>query len=78
MSDATVSAPQPGCTQVVNPAEIQAHIEKVKAAWRAHERQMTWEEKVAAIERMWERDAQLARARERLALTLGKERSATK
>lgn len=75
MSDATASAPQPACTQVVDPAEVHAHIEKVKAGWRAHERHMTWEEKVAAIERMWVRDAQLARARERLSAVPGSPKS---
>ncbi len=36
----------------------------MKAAWRTHAAALTWEEKVAAIERMWERDAALRRARE--------------
>ena len=31
----------------------------VKAAWRKHAHSLTWEEKVAAIERMWEREAEL-------------------
>lgn len=57
-------------TLTVNPAELEAHIVKVKAAWRAHEKAMTWEEKIAAIERMWERSAQLARARGLQAPTL--------
>ena len=35
-----------------------------KAAWRQHARALSWEEKVAAIERMWVRDAELKRARE--------------
>lgn len=35
-----------------------------KAAWRKHAQSLTWEEKVAAIERMWVRDAELKRMRE--------------
>jgi hypothetical protein len=50
-------------TCVVNVMDVQAHVEKVKAAWRQHERAMTWEQKILAIERMRERDAQLVRAR---------------
>ncbi len=64
MSNALPSLPSIGSTPSINPAELEAHIVKVKAAWRAHEKAMTWEEKIAAIERMWERSAQLARARE--------------
>lgn len=37
-----------------------------KAAWRKHAQSLTWEEKVAAIERMWARDAELKKVRERL------------
>jgi hypothetical protein len=65
MTNTAHHTPAAGCTTVVNAAELEAHIVKVKAAWRAHERSMTWEQKVASIERMWERSAQLARARER-------------
>ncbi len=36
----------------------------MKAAWRKHAAGLTWEEKVAAIERMWGRDAALRRERE--------------
>ena len=50
-------------TSTVSAADIEAHIAKVKAAWRAHERAMTWEEKIAVIEKMRERTAQLERAR---------------
>ena len=35
-----------------------------KAAWRKHAQSLTWEEKVAAIERMWERGAELKKVRE--------------
>ena len=55
-------------TMTLNVAEVEAHITKVKAAWRQHERTMTWEQKIQAIERMRERDAQLARAREKVLL----------
>ena len=51
--------------QFVNYADLHAHVVKVKAAWREHQMAMTWEQKIAAIERMRERDAQLRRARER-------------
>lgn len=50
--------------QFVNYADLQAHVVKVKAAWREHQMAMTWEQKIKAIERMRERDAQLRRARE--------------
>ena len=70
MSNAMPSPRKTAATTVVDPAELQAHIVKVKAAWRSHEQAMTWEEKIAAIERMWERSAQLARARELQAPTL--------
>ena len=59
----SVAALRATCT--VSAADIQAHIAKVKAAWREHERAMTWEEKIAVIEKMRERTAQLERARNR-------------
>jgi hypothetical protein len=42
-----------------------AYVQRVKAAWREVERNKTWEEKIAAIERMRERDKELAKNRER-------------
>ena len=67
MSNAMPSPPAiAGCTPAVDPADLEAHIAKVKAAWRNHERAMTWEQKIAAIERMRGRSAQLARAREKI------------
>lgn len=36
-----------------------------KAAWRKHAQSLTWEEKVAAIEKMRARDAELRKVRER-------------
>jgi hypothetical protein len=56
--------PVAGVTLQVDPAAMLAHISKVKAAWRDHERAMTWEQKIKAIERMRERSAQLERARQ--------------
>jgi hypothetical protein len=41
------------------------HVVKVKAAWRQHAKSLTWEEKVASIERMWVRDRELKKIRER-------------
>lgn len=41
------------------------HVVKVKAAWRQHAQSLTWEEKVASIERMWVRDRELKKIRER-------------
>jgi hypothetical protein len=65
MSDATVKKIAfPNTTVVVNVADVEAHVAMVKAGWRQHERTMTWEQKIETIERMRERDAQLARARE--------------
>ncbi len=43
-------------------------VARAKAAWRKHAASLTWEEKVAAIERMRERDAVLRREREALRL----------
>ena len=65
MSNALPSPQKVSAATALDPAELEAHIVKVKAAWRSHERDMTWEQKIEAIERMWERSAQLARAREK-------------
>ena len=45
-------------------AYIEQHVARVKAAWRKHAQSLTWEEKIAAIERMRERDLALKRVRE--------------
>ena len=45
-------------------AFMEQHVAQAKAAWRKHAQSKTWEEKIAAIERMWERDAALKQARE--------------
>ena len=39
-------------------------VVNAKAAWRKHAHALTWEDKVAAIERMWVRDAELKKVRE--------------
>ena len=41
-------------------------VVSAKAAWRKHAQSLTWEEKVAAIERMWARDAELKKVREQI------------
>ena len=48
----------------LDPAFFEQHVAQAKAAWRKHAQSKTWEEKIAAIERMWERDAALIQARE--------------
>ena len=64
MSNATFeTASYPNTTLTDKVGEVHAHIAKVKAAWREHERAMTWEQKIEAIERMRELDQQIVRAR---------------
>ena len=41
-----------------------AAIARAREAWRKHAASLSWEEKIAAIERMRERDAVLRRERE--------------
>ena len=48
----------------LDPARLLEHVADVKAAWRKHAQSLTWEEKVAAIERMREREAFLKASRE--------------
>ena len=48
----------------LDPAQLEQYVAEVKAAWRRHARALTWEEKVAAIERMRGREALLKAARE--------------
>ena len=50
--------------ETLDPALLAQHVAAAKAAWRRHAQSLTWEEKIAAIERMWERDAALRAARE--------------
>ena len=61
MNDVT---PEP-LTPASPPADCDA-VARSKAAWRKQAASLTWEEKVAAIERMRERDAVLKREREAL------------
>ena len=51
-------------TDILKPEEFEAFVARRKLAWRQHAIKMTWEEKIAAIERMWERDKSLKIARE--------------
>ena len=62
MSDATPE-PTEGSLPIVADA---ANVAQAKSAWRKHAASLSWEEKVAAIERMRERDAILRREREAL------------
>jgi hypothetical protein len=49
---------------VLDPVFMDRYIAATKAGWRAHARQMTWEEKIASIEKMWARDRALKVSRE--------------
>jgi hypothetical protein len=49
---------------VLDPVFMENYIASTKAAWRAHAQQMTWEEKIASIEKMWARDRALKASRE--------------
>ena len=49
---------------ILKPEEFEAFVARRKLAWREHAIKMTWEEKIAAIERMWERDKSLKIARD--------------
>jgi phage shock protein A len=48
----------------LDPARLSEHVAEAKSAWRKHARALTWEQKVAAIERMRERAAPLKAARD--------------
>lgn len=48
----------------LDPAFFEQHVAQAKARWRERARALTWEEKIAAIERMRERDAELRKTRE--------------
>lgn len=49
---------------ILKPEEFEAFVARRKLAWREHAVKMTWEEKIAAIERMWGRDKSLKTARD--------------
>ena len=51
----------------LKPEDFEAFVERRKQAWRSQALQMSWEEKIAAIERMWARDYSLKLARTSLA-----------
>ena len=51
----------------LRPENFEAFVARRKQAWRQQAMQMTWEEKIAAIERMWARELSLKIARESLA-----------
>ena len=48
----------------LDPAFFEQHVARAKAAWRKRAQSLTWEEQIAALERMRERDAELKKARE--------------
>lgn len=50
----------------LDPALLEQYVAGVKAAWRKHAQSLTWEQKIAAIVRMREREAALKAARENL------------
>ncbi len=50
--------------EMLKPEEFEAFVARRKLAWREHAIKMSWEEKIAAIERMWERDKSLKIARD--------------
>ena len=47
-----------------DPAFFEQHVAQAKVAWRKRAQSLTWEEQIAALERMRERDAELKKARE--------------
>ena len=48
----------------LDPARLQQHVAEAKADWHRHAQALTWEQKVAVIERMREREALLKAARD--------------
>ena len=48
----------------LDPARLREHVAEAKSAWRKHAQALTWEQKVAAIERMRERTAILKAVRD--------------
>jgi hypothetical protein len=48
---------------LLKPEDFEAFVVRRKQAWRAQAVEMSWEEKIAAIERMWTRDKALKAAR---------------
>lgn len=48
----------------LDPTRLLEHVAEAKSAWRKHAQALTWEQKVAAIERMRERTALLKAVRD--------------
>ena len=48
----------------LDPARLPEHVAEAKSAWHKHAQALTWEQKVAAIERMRERTALLKAVRD--------------
>ena len=46
----------------LDPVFFEQHVAQAKAAWRNRAQSLTWEEKIATIERMRERDAELEKS----------------
>jgi hypothetical protein len=49
---------------MADPEALADYAARVKASWRQHARALSWEQKVAIIARMRERDAAIKAARE--------------
>lgn len=63
MSAGTSEGPDERPSDAGPEGALARYVASVKAAWRRHARAMTWEQKIAAIERMRERQAAIRRAR---------------
>jgi hypothetical protein len=48
----------------IAPGEFEAYVARIKQQWRIRASELSWEDKIAAIQRMRERSAALAVARE--------------
>lgn len=61
----SAATPEPTEGAAPHPTKVDAlAVAATKAAWRTHAASLTWKEKVAAIERMRERDAVIKQERE--------------
>ena len=68
MSAATLRPPAIDLTHTpVDYAALERHVAAAKTAWRGRASALTWEEKIASIEKMWARDKSLKAARDALA-----------
>jgi hypothetical protein len=50
----------------LKPGDVEAYVARIKQSWRSHAASLSFEEKIAAIERMWDRDKVLRAAREKI------------